>query len=97
MCEYVNKYHDGKGTLHLLTQLPSDAIEVRFLKGLVGSIRKNYLWYNPKTHDIYKQNNQGFHKNLFPYLVIKGDNSTIGLNRAMKMKDLLALCEITFG
>ena len=97
MCEYINKYHDDKGTLHLLTQLPSDAIEVRFLKGLVGSIRKNYLWYNPKTHDIYKQNNQGFHKKSFPYLVIQNGSCTIGDQRPMKMKDLLALCEITFG
>ena len=97
MVEYINTYHLGKAKLHLLTQLPSDAIEVRYLKGLVGSVRKNFMWYNPKTHDIYKQNNQGFDKKSFPYLVIQSCKCTIGNQRPMKVKKLLELCERTFS
>ena len=97
MVEYINTYHQGRGEIHLLTQLPSDAIEVRYLKGLVGSVRKNFMWYNPKTLDIYKQNNQGFDKRSFPYLVIQSSTCTIGDKRPMKVKRLLELCERTFG
>ena len=53
MCEYVYKRCDYK-PLYKLTELPSDAVPIMNVKGLVGRIKKG-LYYNPKSREIYRK------------------------------------------
>ena len=95
MCEYINHTHHG--AYHCLTQLPSDAIEVRRIIGWFRLQPERYLWYNPKTHDIYKANTQSGRIQSFPYLVITGKQCLLHPNKYLKTDVLVKYLEMTYG
>ena len=95
MCEYVNDTHHG--TYHLLEYLPSDAIEVRHIKGWFRCQPERYLWYNPKTHDIYKVNTHPGCIHSFPYFMITGKECKLHPRKYLKTDILLKYLEMTYG
>ena len=95
MCEYIRNRGDGIKPLHLLTQLPSDAIEVTGIKGIRGRIRKDFLYYNPKTHEIYEKPKRPIDE-AFPYVVVEDRTIWIGSGKEMLTSYLYDACEKKF-
>ena len=95
MCEYILDRGRDIKPLHLLTQLPSDAIEITGIKGIRGRIRKDFLYYNPKTHQIYEKLKHPY-DDAFPYKVVEDRTTWIGPGKEMLTSYLYASCEKKF-
>ena len=86
---------NGTKPLHLLTQLPSDAIEITGIKGIRGRIRKDFLYYNPKTHEIYEKMTRPIDEG-FPYVVLEDRTIWISHGKEMLTSYLYDVCEEKF-
>ena len=95
MCEYIINRGYGIKPLHVLTQLPSDAIEITGIKGIRGRIRKDFLFYNPKIHEIYEKPKRPI-DDSFPYTVVEDRTIWIGPGKEMLTSYLYASCEEKF-
>ena len=90
MCEYVKERCDGK-LLYYLTGLPSDAVPIMNVKGLVGRIKKG-LYYNPKSHEIYVKLIAPI-DDVFQYSVLNDKEVVLPYGQWMKTSDLKQSCE----
>ena len=95
MCEYIRNRGDGIKALHLLTQLPSDAIKITGIKCIRGRIRKDFLYYNPKTHEIYEKTTRPIDEG-FPYVVLEDRTIWISPGKEMLTSYLYKSCEEKF-
>ena len=79
--------------IHLVNELPSDAVAITHVKGIPGSIRKGYMYYSPKRHEIYSKlvcPDDGF-----KYIVEDGRTTLFG-NKEILTSYLYASCEKKF-